>query len=100
VKIVKGSVNIITLSGKNDLTPVQIANQNKVYLQRKELQIPVSIKHLESSQDLRNLSKFNSGYIICWMDKKPDIWRKFGLTNSQLTSLGPIPSIPLIALHR
>lgn len=101
VKITKGSVKIISLSRKDKLTTFQIANQNKVRLQIEKLfEIPVSIEYLETPLDLRNFSQYNSDHIISWMERKPDFWRRFGLTHSRITSLGPLPSNPLIALHR
>ncbi|RMA58730.1 universal stress protein [Ulvibacter antarcticus] len=100
VQIVKGNVKIIALSAKDNMTDNQKSNRNHLLSLLEILsKNSVSIEYLETSQDLRNFANYHSDYIICLIDRKPDFWRKFGLTNSQVTNLGPLKRTPLIALH-
>lgn len=101
VKIAKGNVKIMTLANKGNMTAVQITNQNKVHSQLENCsKTEVEIEYLETAQDLKNFADNHTEYIICLMDRIPDFWRKYGFSQSRITSLGPLKASPLIALHR
>ncbi|GGX06607.1 universal stress protein [Aquimarina muelleri] len=101
VEIVKGNVKIMALTGKEQMTQLQKANQNRVQcLIEKISKPPVIVEYLKTTQDLKNFAEYSSDYIICLMDRKPSFWRKCGLTHSLITNLGPLQNTPLIALHR
>ncbi len=101
VKIASGSIKIVTLSSKEDLSELQRSNQNKVRFHLEMLsEKPIAVEHVENASALKDFTKNHSDYIICLMDRKPDFWRKLGVTHSKITSLGPLPSTPVIALHR
>lgn len=100
VKIANGSIKIVTLGTKESMSHIQKTNQNKVRFQIELLaKVSVTIGYLETPEELKNFANYHSDYIICLMDKKPDFWRKCGLTHSQITKLGPMERTPLIALH-
>ncbi len=101
VKIVKGTVKLVVLTGKNHLTALQTANLENVCSQIEMLaNDSVDTEYLENAHDLKQFAKNHSESIICLMDRKPDIWRKYGLSHSRITNLGPLKTTPLIALHR
>ena len=101
VKIVKGTAKLVVLSGINRMTPLQIINLEKVCSQIELLTgTPLNIEYLETEQDLKQFAHSHSESIICLMDRKPDFWRKYGLSHSRITNLGPLKTTPLIALHR
>ncbi|MCM4155723.1 universal stress protein [Gramella sp. AN32] len=101
VEIARGSVQIVALRGKEKMHQIQIENQAKVRSHIEKLsKSHVPIENIESVADLKNFARSNSDSIICLIDKKPDFWRKFGLTHSRITDLGPLQNIPLIALHQ
>tara|TARA_R110002051_G_scaffold288652_1_gene351483 strand:- start:1266 stop:2108 length:843 start_codon:yes stop_codon:yes gene_type:complete len=101
VRIAKGSVKIITLCNKSKMTGSQNANQNKVLSQlQKFSKIEVPIDYLETTQDLKKFASDHADSIICLMDRKPGFLRKYGFSQSKISSLGPLKTSPLIALHR
>lgn len=101
VKITKGSIKIVSLIGKEELSKQQIVNQSKV---RHHLELlsenTVKVEYIENVPALKSFARHHTDYIICLMDRKPDFWRKLGITHSRITNLGPLTSIPVIALHR
>ena len=101
IKIANGSIKIVTLSSKEGLSELQKANQSKVcsHLEM-HFKKPIKIEYIENAAALKKFAKHHSDYIICLMDRKPDFWRKLGITHSRITDLGPLPSTPVIALHR
>lgn len=100
VKIAKGTIKIVTLSGKDKMTPLQKENLNRVHFQIETNTLqPIRIDYVETVRDLKDFANYHSDYIICLMDRKPDFWRICGITQSQITNLGPLKSTPLIALH-
>lgn len=100
VKIAKGTIKIVTLSVKDEMTLLQKENQNRVRFQIEMLSgSPIIIQYVETVRDLKNFAKYHSDFIICLMDRKPDFWRICGITHSPVTNLGPLQSTPLIALH-
>tara|TARA_R100000935_G_scaffold15425_2_gene30823 strand:- start:43985 stop:44827 length:843 start_codon:yes stop_codon:yes gene_type:complete len=101
VKISNGSIKIVTLSGKENLSGLQIAHQNKVrYYLEMLSEKSIAVEYVENAPALKDFAKYHSDYIICLMDRKPDFWRKLGITHSRITDLGPLPGTPVIALHR
>ena len=100
VKIAKGTIKIITLSGKDLMTSSQKSNQSRIRFQIETYsKSPIKIEYVATVDDLKNFANYHSDYIICLLDKKPDFWRIFGFTQSRIANLGPLRSTPLIALH-
>lgn len=101
VKIANGSVKLVSLSKKDKITSAQKTNLNKVlfYIEMHS-ENPVTVDYIETAPDLKHFVKHHSDYIICLIDRKPDFLRKLGLNHSRITKLGPLPSTPLMALHR
>ncbi|AVI52068.1 hypothetical protein C5O00_13250 [Pukyongia salina] len=101
VKIVNGSVKIIALSEKNQMTVKQ-----RTYLKMLDLQMnmwsgdPVMIEYINNAHELKNYVADHPYHIICLMDRKPDFWRKCRLKHSWIVNLGPLSNTPVIALHR
>ena len=101
VQIAKGNIKIVTLSGKDDLTEKQKSNQCKVRYHLEMLSgEKIKIEYIENAPALKDFARYHSDYIMCLIDRKPDLWRKIGFTHSKITNLGPLLSTPLIALHR
>ncbi len=100
VKVARGTIKIVTLANKDSMSQQQKENQNQVRFQiEMHSQHPITIEYVETVRNLKDFANYHSDYIICLMDKKPDLWRICGLTHSQITNLGPLQSTPLIALH-
>ena len=100
VKIANGSIKIVILSNKNKMTQFQKENLTQVRLRIEKLfEIPVILEHLETANDLRGFAQYHIDHIICLIARKPDFWRKFGLTKSQIINLGPLKNTSLFALH-
>ncbi|GER60710.1 hypothetical protein ULMA_28180 [Patiriisocius marinus] len=100
VKIVNGRIKIVTLFSKSKMTDIQKIHQDLV---RFNLEImsasSIPIENIDTVNDLKDFANYHSDYIICLMDRKPDIWRICGITQSRITNMGPLRSTPLIALH-
>jgi len=100
VKIANGTIKIVTLSDKHNLTPLQKKNLNGVRLEIETYtKNPIVIEYVETIQDFKDLADNYSNYIICLIDKKPSIWRMLSLNKSRITKLGLLSNSPLIALH-
>jgi len=100
VDLAKGTIKIITLSEKDKMTSSQKSNQSRVRFQIETYSnSPVTIEYVATVDDLKVFANYHSDYIICLLDKKPDFWRICGITQSQITNLGPLRNTPLIALH-
>lgn len=101
VQIAKGSIKIVTLSAKEKLSELQKANQSKVRYQLEMLtKEKIQMEYIKNAPALKDFARDHVDYIMCLIDRKPDFWRKLGITHSRITDLGPIPSTPVIALHR
>ncbi|HBR53744.1 MAG TPA: hypothetical protein DEA82_05975 [Flavobacteriaceae bacterium] len=101
VQIAKGSIKIVMLSGKTELSELQKANQNKVRFHLELLsEEKIQVEYVKNAPALKDFARLHSDYIMCLIDRKPDLWRKMGVTHSKITTLGPMPSTPVIALHR
>ena len=101
VKIVNGSVKIIALSEKNQMTVKQRTNLKMLDLQMNMWSgDPVMVEYISNAQELKNYVAEHPDHIICLMDRKPDFWRKCRLKHSWIVNLGPLPNSPVIALHR
>ncbi|WP_432411738.1 universal stress protein [Rasiella sp. SM2506] len=100
VKIAKGTIKIVTLSGKDSMSTTQKENQKRVRFEIEGyFKSQITIEYIETIRDLKDFANDHSDYIICLMDRKPDFWRICGITHSQVTNLGPLRNTPLIALH-
>lgn len=101
VEIAKGCIKIVTLSGKEELSEVQKTNQNKVHSHLEKLsEEKIEVEYIKNAPALKDFARYHSDYIMCLIDRKPDLWRKLGIIHSRITNLGPLPSTPVIALHR
>lgn len=101
IKITSGSLKIVTLSGKEELSELQKANQNKVCSHLEMLsEETIQVEYIENASALKDFARCHSDYIICLMDRKPDFWRILGISHSRITNLGPLSRTPVIALHR
>ncbi|QHI39304.1 hypothetical protein IMCC3317_47140 [Kordia antarctica] len=100
VRIVNGSVKVVVLANKKNRTSLQIENQTKIHAQLETLSgTTVTVDYLETPDDLKKLAENQDDCIISLIDKKPNFWRKHGLSQSKITKLGPLHVTPLIALH-
>ena len=101
VKIAKGTVKLVVLCGLSRRTPIQTTNVKKVCSQIEVYTgISISTEYLETEDDLKHFVNSHLECIICFMDRKPTFWRKYGLSLSRIINLGPFEATPLIALHR
>jgi len=100
VNITKGTIRIVTLSKKDKMTTSQKNNQNITRLEVANYSDDkIKLEYIESINELKERSNNACSYIICLMDKKPNIWRMCGLSTSWITNFGPLQNTPLIALH-
>ena len=100
VKITKGTIKIVTLSKKDEMTTLQKYNQNLAFLEVANFSNnKIKLENIESINELKERSNIACSYIICLIDKKPNIWRICGLSTSWITNFGPLQHAPLIALH-
>ncbi|WP_203296271.1 universal stress protein [Luteirhabdus pelagi] len=101
VRITKGSIKIVSFSSKNELSELQKVNQDKVRFQLEMLsENPIKVVYIENAPALKDFAHYHSDYIVCLMDRKPNFWRKWGISHSQLINIGPLHSTPVMALHR
>ena len=100
VYITKGTIKIIVLSDRENMTTKQIENQTTVvkYL-RTFCNVFITIDYLKTNDDLKSLIRSNNDCIVSLMNSKPNFWTKFGLSQSKILKFNFSQATPLIVLH-
>ncbi|MFC4689941.1 universal stress protein [Dokdonia genika] len=100
LRLVKGKGRIIAFNKSSDMTSVQKINLSQTLMRLYNISGSVlPIHYLNSEEEIKQFTQRHSDCIISIADKKPDIWRKLGIKNSEIVNLGPLHYTPLIALH-
>lgn len=100
VQLVKGTIKVVVLSDREDMTTQQILNQVTVikYL-RTFCNTYMTINYLNTNDALKNLIHSNNDCIVSLMNSKPNFWSKFGLSQSKIVKFNFSQATPLIILH-
>lgn len=101
VKMTNGNFKIATLTDKNVMTDVQINNQKKALFEiEKRTAIIPKKEYFSDAHYLKKIFSRRSKHIICLIDRKPNLLRKYGVLKSRITNLGPFITNPIVALHQ
>ncbi|EDM44907.1 hypothetical protein SCB49_02264 [unidentified eubacterium SCB49] len=100
VRAVRGTVKLMSLTIKDEMSDIQKLNQLDVIMNVKKLSgVELKVECLKDEMDLRQFADANPDKVMCFIDPQPDFWRKWGFVHSHITNLGPLTNTPLIALH-
>ncbi|MAU70581.1 MAG: hypothetical protein CML04_00660 [Pseudozobellia sp.] len=85
--------------------PCQISLQQEINHKTLHLKLStisqsmVSIRNINSLDKIKEYGSAHTKSILCFLDEKPSVLRRLGVTKSFVNRLGPIDRIPMVTFH-
>lgn len=98
--VAKAKSKIIVLNNSKDMSNTQKMNLTSLLNNIQDLSgYILPVHYIETKDEAKKFAQLHSECIFCIIDTKLNLWRKLGLSHSQIVDFGPFNTTPLIALH-
>lgn len=88
VTITNGTFKVVVLSDERKMTEIQIKNHKKALLEiEKTTSLTPKVAYFSDVKNLKEIFRKKAQSIICLIDRKPNLWRKYGIAKSKIINL-------------